>query len=96
MQVSGLQDNIVGTSIAVSGTNLIPSMTGEAHVQIIETNNTLYIGSINAPTTINQSPTTNSSINNFDKVFHHLEGKPIEDKDEVKRHKEKLPKMKDG
>lgn len=84
--ISGLRSPIGSVpDLSVTGTNLTPAQTGETRIQQVETNTTIFIGSINAPgTTIIQNQATTNSATDFNNVFRLLEASPLENKNEIK------------
>lgn len=83
IEVSGLSGYGSDPNISVTGPDLVPISTSETRIQQIKTNATLYIGVINAPTTINQSPTVHTV--DFNDVFQLLQESPLENREELRK-----------
>lgn len=84
IHVSGfVPDGASSPDIAVSGEDLFPSATGEVHIQHFTTNNTIYIGIANSPTSIKTTSTAN--ISDYGDVLRRIDQTQLEDKEEIKR-----------
>jgi len=84
IQVSGLNAYESGQNISVLGTDLVPTITGETRTQQFITNNTIVIGAVNAPTTINPTSTVTNNTMGFEEVFRSLGTSQLQDKEEIR------------
>jgi len=84
IQVSGLNAYESDQNISVLGTDLVPTITGETRTQQFITNNTIVIGAVNAPTTINPTSTVTNNTMGFEEVFRSLGTSQLQDKEEIR------------